>query len=162
MRRWERSEGGGAARASTRFADSTAGSLVATGASTATRSREERSGVRPSWSPTSGDPEFSVSPQGESELFSGDPDGVWSGECAGWTVEIACETLSACPPRTAAATSQHGNTAVLSQNTTQAITNHGRANPRNRSARPAFPAPLLRADGAIRISLLLDPCPLLM
>lgn len=162
MRKWGRSEGGGEARARAKFAARCpVARLGATGASTTNHSGEERPGVSPSASPTSGESELSVSRQGESGLWSSGSECVASEWCGGGAAEADCDPLLACPPRIAAATAQHGNNAVLSQNTTQAATSPARANPRrplDRLASGILAEP--RAHDSISVKLHLGLCKL--
>ena len=70
-----------------------------------------------------------MEPQGESGPWFKGSEGVASEWCGGGATEVVGDPLSACPLKTAAITSQHGNNAVLSQNITQASTKPVRANP---------------------------------
>ena len=147
MRRWGRSEGGGEARASAKFTSRwTDLKRASTGASIANHSRDVRSGARTSLSPANGGSALSVSPQGASEPWSRGSECGDSEWCGGRAEGGDCVALSACPPKTAAVTSQHGNKAVLSQNTTQAKINPARANLRRpRGLAGALP-PRLRVE----------------
>ena len=100
----------------------------------ANQSRSTRSVSGTAYTPSIAASAFSVTQCGE---------GFWSWRsvcdpsewCAGSAAEVACETLSEWPPKAAASASQHGNNAVLTQNTTQASTNAARATRHRRSGR---------------------------
>jgi len=78
-----------------------------------------------------------VWPQGESALWAKHSEYVAPEWCSGGAAEAVRDPLSACPPKIAAATSQHGNNAVLSQNAAQATINPTRASPRRPRGRLA-------------------------
>jgi hypothetical protein len=95
-----------------------------------------------------------VYPQRESGLWCGHSEYVFSEFCANRSAEADCETLSECSPKAAASASQHGNNAVLSQNTTQANTKATLADQHRPRGRLASETPvILRVDENIFIKL---------
>ena len=103
--------------------------------SVATHSKLTRSVGSPAYSPFIAGPALREWPQGEPGLWCGCSECVSSEWCVGCEADAECETLSEWSPKAAASESQHGNNAVLSQNTTQAntkATRAGRRRPRGR------------------------------
>lgn len=127
---------------------------AATNTSSANHSRLMRSVDGPAYTSSITGPALRVWSQGESGLWCGQSECDSSKWYAGCAAETDCETSSEWSPKAAASASQHGNNAVLSQNTTQASTKATRANPCGLRGRLASDTPVnLRIDESAFIKL---------
>ena len=132
---------------------STAVRPAATDTSIANNSKWTRSGGSPAYISLIAGPALRVWPQGESRLWCGHSDCVSSEWCAGCPAKIGCETSSEWSPNAAAIASQHGNSAELNQNATQASTKITRPNPCGSRGRLASDtAVILRLDENVFIN----------